>query len=139
MILPSAEGVEKVLLSDENNNVDTEDCHGDPKVDLIDELKQIQEFLDLKRRADKEDMELLPKSYQIIRQYPILSSRDTLNKILDDASDNGSECLEDKNEFVHNGFGRLSVCDDEGAENNNSVDEITIYGNITRKPSTSQR
>ena len=113
------------------------------KEELIDELKHVQQLLDLKNRADSQtDMDLLPKSYQILRQYPILSSRDHLNNINDDMSDDddddASEYLENKSEFVRNGFGRMSSISAKstgpGAENFNSVDEITIYGNITRKP-----
>ena len=145
------------VRSDENNN-SSEKVHdnsarssfcqqllnssSDPKVELIDELKQIQEVLELKRKADEtKEMDILPKSYQIIRQYPILSSKDVLN-ISEDVSDeedhprNGSE-------FVRNGFGRMSRASmrsvDAGQENNNSVDEITIYGNITRKPVQQRR
>ena len=109
----------------------------DQKTELIDELKQVQTLLDLKTRADSvaSDMELFPKSYQILRQYPILSSKDKLNEY---NNDDEEEYLENKNAFVRNGFGRLSTVSGKstgpGAENYNSVDEITIYGNITRKP-----
>ena len=145
-------------VSDANNNVDSDrqefcqqmlDQDQDPRAGLIDELKLVQEVLDLKTRADidiykAEDiatkMDLMPKSYQILRQYPILSSRETVNDNDDpgDVSDGASECLENRSEFVRNGFGRLSAVSGKslgpGAENYNSVDEITIYGNITRKP-----
>lgn len=118
------------------------------KEELIDELKHVQQLLELKKKADSPtDMDLLPKSYQILRQYPILSSRDHLNSINNDMSDDDdddvSEYLENKSEFVRNGFGRMSSISAKstgpGAENFNSVDEITIYGNITRKPATAQQ
>ena len=132
------------MVNDDNNNVVNEGVYkcnlvnvvDDQKTELIDELKQVQSLLDLKTRADSvtTDMELFPKSYQILRQYPILSSRDKLNEFNDD----DEEYLENKSAFVRNGFGRLSTVSGKstgpGAENYNSVDEITIYGNITRKP-----
>ena len=147
-------------VSDANNNVDSDrqefcqqmlDQDQDPRAGLIDELKLVQEVLDLKTRADIDiykaeegdiatKMDLMPKSYQILRQYPILSNRETVNDNDDpgDVSDGASECLENRSEFVRNGFGRLSAVSGKslgpGAENYNSVDEITIYGNITRKP-----
>ena len=125
----------------------------DHKLDLIDELKQVQTKLDLKSRSDIEEpgpseimaMDLLPKSYKILRQYPILASRDTVSKVSDANEDNSDDCedyLENKSEFVRNGFGRMSTVSGKstgpGAENYNSVDEITIYGNITRKKPSSR-
>ena len=119
------------------------------KIELIDELKQVQTKLDLKSKADFEEsdqceerMDLLPKSYKILRQYPILSSRDLVTDANEDISDDCEDYLENKSEFVRNGFGRTSTVSGKstgpGAENYNSVDEITIYGNITRKPPPSR-
>ena len=120
----------------------------DHKLDLIDELKQVQTKLDLKSRSDIEEpgpseimaMDLLPKSYKILRQYPILASRETVSN--EDISDDCEDYLENKSEFVRNGFGRMSTVSGKstgpGAENYNSVDEITIYGNITRKKPSSR-
>lgn len=122
----------------------------DHKLDLIDELKQVQTKLDLKSRSDIEEpgpseimaMDLLPKSYKILRQYPILASRETVSDANEDISDDNEDYLENKSEFVRNGFGRMSTVSGKstgpGAENYNSVDEITIYGNITRKKPSSR-
>ena len=122
----------------------------DHKLDLIDELKQVQTKLDLKSRSDIEQpdqgdkmtLDLLPKSYKILRQYPILSSRESVADANEDVSDDSEDYLENKSEFVRNGFGRMSTVSGKstgpGAENYNSVDEITIYGNITRKKPSSR-
>ena len=122
----------------------------DHKLDLIDELKQVQTKLYLKSRSDIEEpdhseimaVDLLPKSYKILRQYPILSSRETVTDANEDICDDVEDHLENKSEFVRNGFGRMSTVSGKstgpGAENYNSVDEITIYGNITRKKPSSR-
>ena len=98
------------------------------------------------------DMDLMPRSYQIIRQYPHLSRH--LNLSLDDEADREEESegedsteedprplpltADNKNPFVRQGFGRLSTVSGASvggaaAENFNSVDEITIYGNIRKR------
>ena len=93
----------------------------------------------------------MPRSYQIIRQYPQLSRH--LHLSLDNGADReeeseGEDSTEDsppppltadnKTAFVRQGFGRLSTVSraslgGAGSENFNSVDEITIYGNIRKR------
>ena len=97
------------------------------------------------------EMDLMPRSYQIIRQYPQLSRH--LNLSYDNEADReeeseGEDSTEDspplpltadnKTAFVRQGFGRLSTVSGASvggaaAENFNSVDEITIYGNIRKR------
>ena len=80
--------------SDKNNNDLPKaevfnNFHLNPKEDLIDELKLVQNILELRKRAEDSSfsdndneslpnkMDMLPKSYQIIRQYPILSRHES--------------------------------------------------------------
>ena len=94
-------------------------------------------------------MDLMPRSYQIIRQYPQLSRHANLN--LDNEADREEEeeeeeeesegedtvTAENKSPFVRAGFGRVSTVSGASvggaAENFNSVEEITIYGNIRKR------
>ena len=97
-------------------------------------------------------MDLMPRSYQIIRQYPHLSRHANLS--LDDEAEREEESegedspeeaprplpltADNKTPFVRQGFGRLSTVSGASvggaaAENFNSVDEITIYGNIRKR------
>ena len=95
-------------------------------------------------------MDLMPRSYQIIRQYPQLSRHTNLS--VDDEGEREEESegedsteedslpltAENKTAFVRHGFGRLSTVSGASlggaaAENFNSVDEITIYGNIRKR------
>ena len=95
-------------------------------------------------------MDLMPRSYQIIRQYPELSRHANLS--VEDEADREEEesegedstegplslTADNKTAFVRHGFGRLSTVSGKsvggaGTENFNSVDEITIYGNIRKR------
>ena len=83
-------------------------------------------------------MDLMPRSYQIIRQYPHLSRHATFRADNEAGSDGDDDHLDNKTAFVRHGFGRLSTVSGKstgpGTENYNSVDEITVYGNIVRHP-----
>ena len=96
-------------------------------------------------------MDLMPRSYQIIRQYPQLSRHANLS--LDNEADREEEeesegedstealplsvTADNKTPFVRAGFGRVSTVSGASVggagENFNSVDEITIYGNIRKR------
>ena len=95
-------------------------------------------------------MDLMPRSYQIIRQYPQLSRHANLSVEDEGEMEEESEgedsteedplplTAENKTAFVRHGFGRLSTVSGASlggaaGENFNSVDEITIYGNIRKR------
>ena len=100
-------------------------------------------------------MDLLPRSYQIIRQFPELSRHANLsvdnNEAEREEESEGEDSTEaplslsptadNKTAFVRHGFGRLSTVSGKSVgghgatENFNSVDEITIYGNIRKRSS----
>ena len=91
----------------------------------------------------------MPRSYQIIRQYPELSRHANLS--VEDEADREEEesegedstegplslTADNKTAFVRHGFGRLSTVSGKsggpGTENFNSVEEITVCGNIRRQ------
>ena len=89
------------------------------------------------RREDKgedKEMDLVPRSYQIIRQYPRLTRHAGNEGGCNDHDDDDNR-LDQKNPFVRHGFGRLSTVSGKSCgENYNSVDEIMICGNV-RRPS----
>ena len=93
----------------------------------------------------------MPRSYQIIRQFPELSRHVNLSSV-DNGADREEESegedsteeeplsptADNRSAFVRRGFGRLSTVSGKsvggaGTENFNSVDEITIYGNIRKR------
>ena len=99
-------------------------------------------------------MDLMPRSYQIIRQFPELSRHANLSRVANEADREDESEGEDSTEeeeplspsadnrsaFVRRGFGRLSTVSGKSVggpatENFNSVDEITIYGNIRKRSS----
>ena len=92
---------------------------------------------------DNRDMDLMPRSYQIIRQYPHLSRHATFkgdneaDREAHDSSDDDNDDLDNKTSFVRHGFGRMSTVSGKsggpGTENFNSVEEITVCGNIRRQ------
>ena len=140
---------------------------GKERLEFLDELKQVQLMLELKEHSNKKiskevnviikefdehiiesdinseksDMDLFPERSQIQRQYPISSHVTTSVMCQDenDFSDDSSEYLDDKTEFVRNGFGRMSTMSAKsvgpGSENFKSVDEITISRSVVKKPS----
>ena len=134
--------IRNAIKNDKNNNIErVEFCKqmlGKERLEFLDELKQVQLLLDLKKHSDKKiadevnviikefdknliesdnqknqvsEMDLFPERSQIQRQYPI-SSHVTTSSICQDEnefSDDSSEYLDDQTEFVRNGFGRMST------------------------------
>ena len=160
----------KSIHNDKNNNVERiEFCQqmlGSKRLEFLDELKEVQLLLDLKKHSDKKvadevnliskefdnhilesaqsseisEMDLLTERTQVHRQYPISSHvKSEMCQDENDFSDDSSEYLEEKTEFVRNGFGRMSTISAKsvgpGSENFKSVDEITISRSVFRKPS----
>ena len=163
--------IKNAITNDKNNNVERlefcQQMHGSERLEFLDELKQVQLVLDLKKQSnnkiseevkiitrefddniieldatpEKDDMDLYPDRSQVQRQYPISSHVTTSVVCQDDHdySDDSGEYLEDRTEFVRNGFGRMSTMSTKsvgpGSENFKSVDEITISRSVLRKPS----
>ena len=124
--------------SDRNNNLCPQK-KGESHLEYLDELKQVQSMLktcteqsESIQCADSK-MNIYPHRTLLARQYPISSSGEVFEDE-NDYSDDSSDYLEEDTKFVRNGFGRMSTISmGPGNENFNSVDEITISGNVLRK------